>query len=214
MSIEICPLCGLAAHVGKCEKEPKGKWWCGICLAQHVPQDDAPPVPKAVLYMAGVKLASRWCMRCGCPVCPDHMFVTGKHRSHPRCHPKDCRERPPGELSRIKTALERYVPDYLIAGPARCRACSRPAYRTNLCSMHYQQVRAGKTYITVERSRPFRGQPSTIVWMYVPVSVREAAKKIAEKTGKTFSKWAADLVRAEVKRRTGADLKENSTLFE
>jgi hypothetical protein len=139
---------------------------------------------------------------------------TPKWGSHPRCHPRDCRERPPVELARIKAALKIYVPDYMTAGPARCTVCRIPAFRSRLCQRHYQQVRKGAVEVTVEKTRPFHGDRTKLRAIYLPKTVDDAVKNLAEKAQKSVSKWLADLARAEVKKQTGYEPPVIASLFD
>lgn len=204
MEIEICPLCGLATHRGKCDKPTKGAWWCGLCLLATV-KDDGPQLPRAILLAAGVHLTSAWCTRCGVPVCKMHHERGAAKRSPPRCVP-ECRTRPPRETGRLVQLLKIYVPDYLTGGPARCVVCRRPTYRRNLCSRHYNAVRLGKTELSVERLRPHKHLvPRVQIHPSLPVPVYEAAKLLADEADQAFNVWLADVIAREAIARKKKD---------
>lgn len=191
-----CPLCGQVAHVGKCPKPEKGRWWCGLCLLHHV--DLGPPLPPSVLQAAGVRRTSRWCVRCGCPVCPEHRYLsTGYANSHPRClAPLDCRTRTPAEISALRSRLEIYVPDFLVAGPIRCKVCKLPAFRASLCQRHYTHVRSGKVELPVERIVVPKGYLTVQKAVALPLLISLRVEKLATAAGKSQSAWMAEAIAA------------------
>jgi hypothetical protein len=192
-----CPLCGFASHVGKCPKPEKGRWWCGLCLVTHT--DTGPALPPSVLLAAGVRRTSRWCVRCGCPVCPEHRYLsTGYANAHPRCL-GNCLTRKPVEIAAITARLEIYVPDFLTAGPVRCKVCQLPAFRSSLCQRHYTHVRDGRTELPIERMvvpRGYRTVQKTVA-LHPIVSLR--VRELACAAGKTMSAWMAEAITVAAK---------------
>ena len=196
-----CPLCGLPRHRGKCSRLPKGEWWCGLCLTETLSPSDlaaATPLTAATLISAGIERTSKWCVGCGTPVCSKHRGT----KQTVRCV-VDCRRRLPSKVATLKATLVKYVPDYLTAGPQRCRVCALPAYKTSLCGRHYAAVRRGDLELYVERQRRTDGARQQCVSVYLPPAAYEAAKSIAEAEGVSTARWLGDVIKAEVTRLKG-----------
>lgn len=194
--METCPLCLDSAHSGKCGRRPKGKWWCGLCLVQHV-ESDGPPLPPTVLASAGVRRTSRWCHRCATPICDAHRQVHSTYaRATPRCLPDplhpDCRARPAVVAEALKRRLEVYVPDFLTAGPIRCLVCNKPAFRRSLCQRHYEYVRSGRKSLPVEYLRVPIGEARVLRGVSLPKSISDAIQRASEQQGISFSRCAAE----------------------
>ena len=193
-----CPLCGLAAHTGKCERPPKGKWWCGICLLHHA---SGPALRPAIeLIAVGAQKTDRWCTRCGTPLCDLHRKAKSAYYDKQvyRCDGVDCRARPAARIEELRALVATYNPDYCETGPRRCMVCNVPAYRNSLCQRHYVHVQSGKTELPVEYTKKPRGYKTVLKGISMPPHVAELVQRAAEGQGVSFSRWASEALERAV----------------
>lgn len=202
-----CPLCGSRRHDGKCERKRRGHWWCGLCLKDKLAPSDlilAPPLPGWMLLEQGVQQTDKWCNCCGTPICGSHRL----NRQTPRCSP-NCYDRSPTDLELLRTALENYVPDYLTAGPVRCRLCGLPAHRRQLCQRHYEHVRTGRPNTDTGRIKRRRFLKRAVVFSYLTPRDKALAKHLADAAGLSLSEWFAEVLATKIE----AELKVNPRLL-
>lgn len=207
-------MCGLPFHQGRCERPVAGTYWCTICLVTHLSAEDlaAPALPASLLAATGIERTTKWCQRCGAPVCGYHRH---QGKEYVRCV-VECRSRSDAQVASLRATTAKYNPG--LPTEARCVVpeCGVPSYRRAgrggrpLCQRHYTQVRKGKTELTIERQRKWTGYRCKILAVALPP---EDAKLAAELAGDTsVSKWVADLVRAEIRRRLDVET-ERITVF-
>lgn len=213
MNPEICPLCGLGSHPGKCERPSRGLWWCGLCLHEKLPAAPATApqangshpeeelIPPAILLAAGARRTRTWCHRCGIPLCD-------LHSKWEHCA-EECRRRLPATIERIESLIERYSPEYLEHGPSRCTVCLAPSWRRKLCARHYRHFRQGRSQLKPERQYVPRGEEFKVVsaGVYLTPDTLRYAKYVADFEGKTLSRWAAELIEDAVEKKTGLKMK-------